>query len=212
MDGLQIQSLFRGRIDYQTRTPWLTEELRKKDEDFNKPIKEFLTQELIKVNDEKILDVGSGVFSDTYLPDNKKRQIIKTDFIEIEEDDGQKIIKVSADNLSAVFNNQTFGAVILKQVYTHLENPDKCLQEVSKVLKKDGLFFLIDWEEAEDVPIGEKISDCVPEMITSFNSNDMMREIEKFGFEPVKKQVLIGKTSPVVNYGVLLTAVVGKKK
>lgn len=208
----QIKSLFTGRIDYETRTPWLTAELREKDEKFNKPVKEFLTKELAGIGDEKILDIGSGVFSDTYLPDSKREQTTRTDFVKIETEDKQKIVNVSADNLSSVFGETSFGAVIMKQVYTHLENPNKSLEEINKVLRKGGLFFLIDWEEAEQVSLGEGISDRVPEMVTSFNSDAMMKEFEKFGFEATKKQILVKKTSPGFDYEIFLTAVVGKKK
>jgi len=212
MNVQQIKSLFTGRIDYQIRTPWLTEELREKDEEFNKPVKKFLIQELKDIGEEKILDIGSGIFADTYLPDSRIKQTVKTDFIEINQSCGQNIIKVSADNLSSVFDEESFGVVIMKQVYTHLENPIDALKEVNKVLKRQGLFILIDWERTESGLSKKQISEYVPEMVTDFNAEQMMKDFKDFGFEPVKKQILLRKAALDVPYEVLLTAVVGQKK
>ena len=212
MNTQKIRSLYQGRHERETRTPWLTEKLKAEDELFNKPVKEFLTQELKDIGDERILDIGSGVFSDTYLPDDRIKQTTKTDFVEIDQNFGQNIINVNAENLLSVFEEESFGVVIMKQVYTHLKNPTKSLEEVSRVLKKQGLFILIDWEKTDTAPTERKISDDVPEMITDFDADRMMKEFEEFGFEPINKQILLRKTALAVPYEVLLTAIVGRKK
>jgi len=212
MTGPQIRDLFGGRVDYATRSPWITEREREKDRKFNRPVKEFLINELADIGDEDILDVGSGVFPETYLPDDKIDQTTKTDFIDIPTESREHFVKIDANNLSSSFGESTFGAVIMKQVYTHLENPDGAIDQVNKVLKKGGKFILIDWEEGEEVEEERNISNSVPEMVTGFNSEKMMKKIEDFGFESLKRKVLVEKTTTAVNYKVHLSAIVARKK
>jgi SAM-dependent methyltransferase len=211
MTERQIKALFSARHEYEGRSPWLEKELEEKDRLFNIPVKGFLTKELEDIGGEKeILDVGSGIFADNYLPNNRIKQTTKTDFVEIDNND-QNIINVNADDLLSVFDEESFGVVIMKQVYTHLKNPIKSLEETNKVLKRGGLFFLIDWEKVDGAKDQREISDYVPEMVTKFKADEMMEKIKQFGFEPIKKEILLRKSAFSVPYEVLLTAVVGKK-
>ena len=55
---------------------------------------------------------------------------------------GYKMKLVKASVYKLPFKKENFDAVVLTEVLEHLENPRQALKELSRVLKKNGLFFL----------------------------------------------------------------------
>ena len=111
------------------------------EEKFNRPIKTFLEQEFGQIENEKILDVGSGLYSETYLPEG--RDVYSVDWLP----QVKKIKNSYVCNAESLpFGDNEFGMVLSKQVYGYLVSPEKCLDEMVRVLKPDGLLIIVDWK------------------------------------------------------------------
>lgn len=84
---------------------------------------------------------------------------------------------------------------------------NKCLDEMSRVLKTNGLLILIDWEG------NLKEFKTQNNRIKNFEPKEVAEEIKSKGFEIIKSVRLIDKTDNVDNIkNVYLTAIVAKKK
>lgn len=171
------------------------------DKTFNQPIKIFLEEEFDKYlnerTNEKILDIGSGLFPETYLPERDNTYCIDWLPPHIKNIENSYIGNAEA----LPFKNEEFGIVLLKQVYTYLINPKKCLEEMVRVLKPSGLFILMDWE-------GELRNESF--MIQNFYPKEVAGQIELMGFEIVKSVRLLDRTKNTK--GIYLTAIVANKK
>lgn len=163
---------------------------------FNKPVKSFLEQEFRNYLNEKILDVGSGLFSETYLPEGYDVHCV--DWLPHSENKKNRYI-CNAESLP--FEDNSFGVVLSKQVYGYLINPKKCLDEMVRVLKPDGLLTLIDWE-GNLKGRNSRVENFDPQKITG--------QIKLMGFEIIKSVRLLDRTK--VEKNTYLTAIVAKKK
>jgi len=165
------------------------------EEKFNRPIKAFLEQEFSQNIGEKILDVGSGLYSDTYLPQG--HEVYSVDWLP----QVKKIKKSYVCNVESMpFDDNAFGVVLLKQVYGYLINPEKCLDEMARVLKPNGLLMVIDWEgnlKGENF----RVENFEPEKVAS--------KVKSMGFEITKSVRLIDRTKVIKD--VYLTAIVARK-
>jgi len=165
------------------------------EEKFNQPIKTFLQQEFDKNVDEKILDVGSGLYSETYLPEG--HDIYRVDWLpQVNKIENSYVCNAE----SMPFEENTFGIVLSKQVYGYLINPEKCLDEMIRVLKPNGLLIIIDWEGNLK---GENFR------VENFDPEKVANKIQSNGFEISKSVRLIDRRKVIKD--VYLTAIVARK-
>ena len=165
------------------------------EEKFNQPIKTFLQQEFDKNVDGKILDVGSGLYSETYLP--KGHEIYRVDWLpQVNKIENSYVCNAE----SMPFEDNAFGIVLSKQVYGYLINPEKCLDEMVRILKPDGLLVIIDWEGNLK---GQNFR------VENFDPEKIANKIRSTGFEIIKSVRLIDRTNVIKD--VYLTAIVAKK-
>lgn len=95
----------------------------------------------------KVLDIGSadGVFSKVILDKSKARQIVGIDVVATSVGwanqhwrKNKKMKFILADAHKLPFKGETFGGVFAMEVLEHVYDPKKVMQEVKRVLKKDG--------------------------------------------------------------------------
>jgi len=168
-------------------------------EEFNRPIKNFLQKEFSQNGDEKILDVGSGLYSETYLPE--EHDVYTVDWLP----QIRKVKNSCVCNAGKLpFEKNEFGAVLSKQVYGYLVNPEKCLEEMVRVLKPNGLLIIIDWRG------NLKIDDL---RVEDFEPKKVADEIQLMGFEIIKIEDLIERRFMLKNVmkNACLTAIVARK-
>jgi ubiquinone/menaquinone biosynthesis C-methylase UbiE len=173
----------------------------KAEKESNRPVKIFLTEIFNNFPDEKVLDVGSGLFSETYLPETHLNKTTKFDWINLNNQ--ENFIVGNAENLP--FENEKFGIVMSKQVYGYLENPDKVLEEMVRILKPEGLLVLIDWEGNL-----KKYKD----RIKNFDTEKISDQIKSINFERVEIK-MISQIGPILCDGIYefvkLNAIMAKK-
>jgi len=112
------------------------------------------TQMLEKdINNVRILDWGSGKGHISYFLKKNKAEVVSCDIYNTEAHDstfGQDtpIIEnynIKVDPLSHPFNlpydNESFDVVLSFGVLEHVPNHEESIKEISRVLRKDGLFF-----------------------------------------------------------------------
>lgn len=162
---------------------------------FNQPVKHFLEIELEKYKGEKMLDVGSGLYPETYLPEGC--HFCCVDWLPSTKKTEKSYIG-DAENLP--FKGKEFGVVLSKQVYGYLENPERCLDEMVRVLKPNGLLILIDWEgDLKDQNY----------RIKNFEPEKVAEEIKSNGFEIIKSVRLIDRNKVIKD--TYLTAIIARK-
>jgi len=169
------------------------------EEKFNRPIKTFLEQEFGQNIGEKILDVGSGLYSETYLPEG--HEIYRIDWLpQIDKKENSYVCNVE----SMPFEENMFGIVLSKQVYGSLLNPEKCLDEMARVLKPNGLLIIIDWKgnlKGDDF----RVEDFEPERVAN--------KIETMSLKIIKIEQLMERRVVIKNVmkNAYLTAIVARK-
>jgi SAM-dependent methyltransferase len=163
----------------------------------NKPIKDFLEKELENYKDEKILNDGSGYFPETYLPEEyaEKYNVCHLDWVKLPIVNSHK-----GDAEALPFADSEFGVVLANKLWGYLENPEKGLKEMVRVLKPGGLLILIDWE-GNLKGKGLRTENFEPEKVVN--------EIKSMDFNIIKTERLIDRTEKEKN--VYLTAIVAKK-
>ena len=172
---------------------------RLEQEEFNRPIKNFLKQEFDQYLNEKILDVGSGLYSEAYLPEG--HEIYRVDWLpQIDKKENSYVCNVE----SMPFEENMFGIVLSKQVYGSLLNPEKCLEEMVRVLKPNGLLVIIDWKgdlKREDA------------RVENFEPKKVADKIQLMGLEIIKIEELMERRIVIKNVmkNACLTAIVARK-
>jgi len=162
---------------------------------FNQPIKHFLETELSEYKNEKMLDIGSGLYPETYQPDNCN--FTCTDWLPSTQKT-EKSYVCNAEELP--FKGKEFGVVLSKQVHGYLINPEKCLDEMIRVLKPKGLLVLIDWE-------GDLKNQNY--RVENFEPENVINKIETMGLEIIKSVRLIDRSKVIKD--AYLTAIIAKK-
>ncbi len=94
----------------------------------------------------KALEIGCGTGQLSFLIDKKVGQLIATDFseemIKICEEKNSGTIRFQVEDGSNLsFPNRAFDAVIISNVLHVIPNAQAVLEEVKRVLKKDGIIF-----------------------------------------------------------------------
>jgi protein-L-isoaspartate O-methyltransferase len=102
-----------------------------------------------------VLEAGCGVGAQTKIiaPKNPDSNFISIDLSEASIGEARKLIKSldihnvelrQADIYNLPFNDETFDAVIICFVLEHLHNPIQALEELKRVLKKEGTMMAIE--------------------------------------------------------------------
>lgn len=100
----------------------------------------------------KALEIGCGIGKTTYLL-AKKYSKLKIIAIDYDKEQIQKAKKnknlrsikfLQGDATSLKFKDSSFDYVIESTVFHHIEDYSRAINEVHRVLKKDGVFYLID--------------------------------------------------------------------
>ena len=108
---------------------------------FNAPVKDFLEPHL-RNRDGPVLDVGSNPLCNTYIPDDK--EVVALDWtVDGLPFSGNRVI---ADVEQLPFPDEYFPVVLSKQVYGYALEPDNLVREMARVVKREGLFIMIDIE------------------------------------------------------------------
>jgi ubiquinone/menaquinone biosynthesis C-methylase UbiE len=111
--------------------------------------KSHRTEKVIKlignVRGKRILDVGcfNGEMISVFTNDNDCYGIdISEKPLEIAKKRGIKTFKINFESEKFPFKDNFFEIIICSEMLEHLINQDHCLQEIRRVLKKEGLFIL----------------------------------------------------------------------
>jgi len=99
------------------------------------------------------------------------------------------------DGTKFPFNNNEFDSIVTNQVFEHVFNPDSFLNEINRVLKKNGILLLtvpFVWDEHEQ-----------PYDFARYSSFGIKSVLEKNGFE------IIAHRKTVTNFGVIIQLING---
>ena len=120
----------------------------------------------------KVLDVGCG--NKPYMSLYRSET-----YVGLEIDSPENRAKKSADHYydgeCFPFESQSFDSVVSNQVFEHVSNPDQFLDEISRVLRDDGLVLITApfvWDEHEQ-----------PHDYTRYSSFGMTSILNRHGFE-----------------------------
>ena len=140
----------------------------------------------------KTLDVGCG--TKPY-----EKYFISSEYIglEIETTVHREVSKADFfyDGTKFPFNNNEFDSIVTNQVFEHVFNPDSFLNEINRVLKKNGILLLtvpFVWDEHEQ-----------PYDFARYSSFGIKSVLEKNGFE------IIDQRKTVTNFGVIIQLING---
>ncbi|MGD8419171.1 MAG: class I SAM-dependent methyltransferase [Gammaproteobacteria bacterium] len=120
----------------------------------------------------KVLDVGCGnkPYRDLYRAD---------EYVGLEIDTPENRAAKAADYYyqgdTFPFDSQTFDSVVSNQVFEHVPDPDRFLNEISRVLRDDGMLLITApfvWDEHEQ-----------PHDYTRYSSFGMISILNRHGFE-----------------------------
>ena len=171
---------------------------------------EFLNLYKVKEND-KILEIGSGgSFIIEFLKNNINYyplDIPINNLKRIKETSKIPILPISADGYFLPFKENSFNLIILSEVLEHLAEPDKVLQQIHRVLNKNGKCLI-------SVPYKEKISyqicvHCnkptpINAHIHSFDEKTLSLMTKKAGLNPNKLTKNCNKISHRLHLNVIL--------
>lgn len=113
---------------------------------FLKPQKRKLFQEINNLPFGRLLEIGIG--NGTHLPFYNTHKVTGIDtsinMLEIARKkriEDVEIIQMNGENL--LFKDQTFDYIVLSHVITVVNNPEKLLEEIFRVLKPNGKVFIL---------------------------------------------------------------------
>ena len=162
--------------------------------DNNLLIKKFLTDIFDEYSErkgkkiERIVDIGSGLFQ-KYLPDEYKDKTVLVDLVEIPIDRRSKNPTIQADaNKKLPIEDEKYQAVTSGKLINYLENPDNLIDEMVRILEKDGLFCM--WAFAGNMK--GKIDD---QAITNFYPEKVAEQLKSKGLKNIR-------TAELINYGI----------
>lgn len=119
------------------KTPELTNLLSKKFNDELKCVEKFIQKG-------KVLDVGCGAGIFMHHANNRGWKVYGTEFNKFSIDFIKNVLRIKnvySEDLSH-FNKNTFELVTLHQIFEHLPDPNAMLNDIHRILKKEGLLFI----------------------------------------------------------------------
>jgi len=154
---------------------------------WTRPLKvpyEKLNELLGRTKDYKILEIGGGVQSDgrKYLKPEINEHIINID-INYNEN-----VHVIGDAHNLPFPNETFDAVLIQSVLEHVQDPERVVSEINRVLKKNGIVYAM-------IPFMQGYHDY-PGDYTRYTVEGFKGLFE--GFKTLKADVALGPASAFV--------------
>lgn len=140
----------------------------------------------------KILELGSGIGVTTKQIANFfiGAQIVATDYDPIQVSvakeklsDYNNITVERADATKLLFANKSFDAVFIFNSLHHLKPYEKAIAEIARVLKSNGLVFIMDERTKDMNPIIKSVDQ--PESL--FEKSDIIREAKKNSLNLIKQ-------------------------
>jgi ubiquinone/menaquinone biosynthesis C-methylase UbiE len=107
---------------------------------------EFIDRMIVKYKPGKILDLGAGggPYSNKLI--KAGFEYVSQDYCQLNNElirEGEyRVIDIVCNAECIPVNDESFDYVICTEVLEHVENPDLILAEISRVLKRDGIFLL----------------------------------------------------------------------
>lgn len=148
-------------------------------------------QEFLEKLKGKLLDVGcgAGYFTNQIKRSRPKVEIYGVDFskkaIEIAKKDFPGIKFLTANVYKLPFPNNSFDAAIMRQTLEHLENPDKALAELRRILKPGGIFYSATPLEGSRFVLSpsRELSVKYQGHVQRFSKDSLISLLEKNGFK-----------------------------
>lgn len=186
------------RISQETQEESLQkdENLEKKEFENNTKVRDFLEKLLENYSNPKILDVGSGLFWKTYIPEKYWGRTSRVDWVDSKDQNNFKKADIEE---GLPFEDESFDVVLSKQLFSHLDNWGKSMDEMQRVLKKEGSLVTIEFEG--DLTDGKT-------RIAVFDPEKVEEQMGGNGFKNIQKEILDNLNTGLKNN---LTAVVGEK-
>jgi ubiquinone/menaquinone biosynthesis C-methylase UbiE len=93
-----------------------------------------------KLESSKILDIGSGSGYLGGILGKKSNRYVGIDFTDERKSKG--FVFIRTDALNVPFKDSSFDIIICNHVIEHVTNQKKLLQEINRLLKKDGICYI----------------------------------------------------------------------
>lgn len=159
-----------------------------------KPLKSYIN----KMESKKVLDVGCAYgFMLERFPDSFEK--FGVDISEYAIGVAKKRLPSASFTVSNVenilsFQDDTFDIIICNDVLGHLENPTAALENIKKVLKKDGILYINtpNLNSFRKKVLG--FADKMEHHISLFTHKDLLSLLEKVGFKMEKHWTYINFT------------------
>lgn len=137
----------------------------------------YLNSFVKKIHDKKILDIGCGNGDHTVVFCKNKNKVTGLDVVDLRFEEYKKNFKfVKSSGRILPFKNNSFDIVISLDVIEHVKNDDFFVEEIYRVLKKDGRI-----------------------LIATPNKNRLSNILLKLMGKPIKYPYLIGKSKNLGN-------------
>ncbi|MEW6508095.1 MAG: class I SAM-dependent methyltransferase [Bacteroidota bacterium] len=163
----------------------------------------------IKKN-ENILEVGSGgshalefIKSSKYYPLDISTHNLK----KMKNIYSRVFFPVSGNVYNLPFEADSFDLIILSEVLEHLDNPEKALRQIYRVLKKNGSFVIsVPYKEVLSYQICIHCNQITPTNahLHSFDEDNLESLLNEIGFNIIKRTKCLNKISNRLYVNILL--------
>lgn len=155
-------------------------------DDFHKIALPFLGEKFFPDKDLKILDIGAGSgHSLIPLKSAGWKNLWALDLDDFNknmfQNNGINFVKVDLELDKASFNDNFFDVILSFHVIEHIKNLDNYLNEIGRVLKKDGIFILVtpDWRKQYKTFWRDHTH------VHPYDKESVERALKCYGFNPV---------------------------
>jgi len=135
--------------------------------------RKIIYQDILKINPKKILDDGGGI-NGSFDYNEFKDKIVSSDILQ------------GIDCQSLPYKNNQFDCVIFAGVIQYIENPDKAMKEVCRVLKPKGHLILATINKHSLI---KKITGFKEEK-QAYTLKEFKSLAEKYGFNVLDEKIL----------------------
>jgi len=166
----------------------------------------------------KLLELGCGTGYFTPTLANKSEMVIATDISEEMLEIAWERVKENGkvqfqvmDCLNCKFDKGTFDTVFMGLVLLFVEEPEKALKEILRILKPGGLLIMADPDisqlsnEGREKFVSRALKNFhkMPPVNRMFNQKELTEILDKVGFNVVTKEIILDasdKNSASANY------------